>query len=137
MSAKKTEAFPIAPFTTTLIKPRVTLLFFSSASLVVEGYWYELLRMYHFLSLSKGLSRQIETLMKKKCIIIHHHHVPGLLQTAAIMVVQSSLSSALLMSSLLEYSFSRYEVIQIVCLFCALTSSAFGTTNLSTQYLLI
>ena len=80
MSAKKTEAFPIAPFTTTLIKPRVTLLFFSSASLVVEGYWYELLRMYHFLSLSKGLSRQIETLMKKK---MHNNTSPSCARSVA------------------------------------------------------
>ena len=29
---------------------------------------------------------------------------------------------------------SRYEIIQTVCVFCALPSSAFGTTNLSTQY---
>ena len=31
--------------------------------------------------------------------------------------------------------FSCYEIIQTVCVFCALSSSAFGTTNLSTQYL--
>ena len=32
--------------------------------------------------------------------------------------------------------FSCYEVIQTACVFCELSSSAFGTTNLSTQYLL-
>ena len=31
--------------------------------------------------------------------------------------------------------FSGYKVIQTVCVFCALSPSAFGTTNLSTQYL--
>ena len=31
--------------------------------------------------------------------------------------------------------FSGYEVIRTVCAFCALSPSAFGTTNLSTQYL--
>ena len=32
--------------------------------------------------------------------------------------------------------FPSYEVIQTVCVFCALSSSPFGATNLSTQYLL-
>ena len=32
--------------------------------------------------------------------------------------------------------FSCYEVIQTVCVFCALSSFAFGTKNLSTQSLL-
>ena len=32
--------------------------------------------------------------------------------------------------------FSCYEVIQTGCVFCALSSSAFGTKNLSTQHLL-
>ena len=31
--------------------------------------------------------------------------------------------------------FSCYENIQTVCVYCALSSSAFGTTNLSTQYI--
>ena len=30
--------------------------------------------------------------------------------------------------------FSRYEVFQTVCVFCALSFSTFGTTNLSTQF---
>ena len=33
--------------------------------------------------------------------------------------------------------FPCYEVIQIVCVFSTLSSSAFGTKNLSTQYVLV
>ena len=61
--------------------------------------------------------------------------MPDLLQTSAIMVFQFSV-----VSSPDEFIFGRlffcYEIIQTVCLFCALSSSAFGIRNISTLYFL-
>ena len=65
------------------------------------------------------------------CDIHHRHHVPGPLQTSA-MAFQSSLSIVLLMSSLLGDSLLVTELFRLCILF--MSFSAFGTTNLSTQY---
>ena len=60
-------------------------------------------------------------------IHVHHHlphdHVLGLLQTSAIMASQSSLSSVIIMNSVLQI-LSLYKVIQTVCVFCGVSSSA-------------